>query len=195
MSKISAPAGFHLVLPLGFASLDDASIWEASLLRAERAIDELCGQQILFSLESLLREPLVSRVEAQPARVGGGVCLSAKIYWRNEVVDLAKLGPCQNDSEATLTSHGDALRFIQEDLARLEDLLRERRGLRAFFEVAQPNFQGVAMLARGMTWQELAQALGAPRIASLIEKAMLAKASRMAPASSKDLGDDWDSER
>lgn len=194
MSKISAAAGFHLVLPLGFASLDDASIWEASLARAERAIDVLCGQKVVFALESLLREPLVSCIEAQPAQAGGGISLSAKVHWRKEVVNLLDLRPSENDSEATLTSHGDALRRIHEEIQRLEDLLRERRGLRALFAVAQPNFQGVAMLCRGMQWQGLALVLGAPMVADSIEKAQLAKATRMAPANPKGLGDDWDSE-
>lgn len=195
MSKISAAGGFHLVLPLGFASLDEAAVWEASLARAERAIDELCGQKIVFALESLLREPLVSCIEAQPARAGVGIFLSAKVYWRKDVVGLADLRPSENDSEATLTSHGDALRRIHEEIKKMEDLLRERRGLSALFAVAQPNFQGVVLLCRGMQWQGLALALGAPRVADSIEKAQLAKATRMAPASPKDLGDDWDSER
>lgn len=178
-----------IAMPEGFADLADAERWEMGLERAEAALDKLRLQRMIYALQGALSAPGLARLALYASIELPGLEVAAFVAAPDGESELGallvNLFKRKYASEG-LTELGRSMERLHAMLLGIERSTRLRPGMLAGASaLGQAAERAPVLLAPGMGWREIANAIGAHEAAMLMERAQIAKASRRAVAGAK----------
>lgn len=156
--------------------------WEAGLEHAERVIEQLWLQKMIYALERASEAEGLDRLELYASSPSLGLDVAAFIERQGAVVELdVLLRNLFNEklNELVLTDSGRALDDLRKQLGEIKSWTRSRPGLLAGASaLGSVALRNTVVIRPRSSWRSIADAIGAPGAVVLMERAQLAEETR-----------------